>query len=70
MQTEPSSGEKCSHCGSVHVGKCPFIRAVEFYKDGKIRRIEYWSLHEMLAFTPSPGKPHLAWSGGEPPGAA
>jgi hypothetical protein len=33
--------EKCGHCGCYHDGACPRVKAIEFYGDGAIRRVEY-----------------------------
>jgi hypothetical protein len=33
---------KCWHCGSgSHPGQCPRIKAIEFFADGVVRRVEY-----------------------------
>lgn len=31
----------CGHCGVSHVGMCPFIKSIEYYPNGTIKRIEY-----------------------------
>jgi hypothetical protein len=41
----------CGHCGGFHVGACPAVKAVDYYPDGTVRRIEY---REPLWLTPSP----------------
>ena len=35
------STEPCEHCGSSHSGQCPRIKAIEYYQNGNIKRIEY-----------------------------
>jgi hypothetical protein len=31
----------CSDCGCWHQGQCPRIKAIEYYQNGTIKRIEY-----------------------------
>jgi hypothetical protein len=32
----------CPHCGRIHEGqRCPAVKAIEYYPDGKIKRVEY-----------------------------
>jgi hypothetical protein len=31
----------CEHCGLVHEFTCSLIRAIEYYQDGKVKRIEF-----------------------------
>ena len=40
MQTFVTNG--CPHCGMGHTGACPRVRAVEYYPDGQIKRVEYF----------------------------
>ena len=28
-------------CGEIHVAHCPLVKAFEFYKDGKMKRVEF-----------------------------
>lgn len=32
----------CKHCEMIHGGVCPKIKAIEYYPDGSIRRVEYY----------------------------
>lgn len=32
---------QCGHCGCWHGLLCPFVKAVEYYPDGTVKRIEY-----------------------------
>ena len=34
---------RCEHCGSIaaHAGVCPTVKAVEYYANGKVKRVEY-----------------------------
>lgn len=31
----------CQHCGGIHSGQCPRIKAIEYYQNGNVRRVEY-----------------------------
>jgi len=31
----------CGHCGSWHGPACPRVKAIEYYPDGTIKRVEY-----------------------------
>lgn len=33
--------EKCRHCGMIHGLLCPSVKAIEYYPDGTIKRVEY-----------------------------
>jgi hypothetical protein len=33
--------KKCEFCGTIHGPRCPSVKAIEYYPDGKIKRIEY-----------------------------
>jgi hypothetical protein len=33
--------EKCKICGVEHEFKCVLVKAMEFFKDGRVKRIEY-----------------------------
>lgn len=42
-----SSGEpqwqmtSCEHCGGWHSGQCPRVKAVEYWPNGTVKKIEY-----------------------------
>ena len=44
----------CGHCGAVHMGTCPRIKAIEYFECGTVRRIEY---HAPAPLTPAPTAP-------------
>lgn len=31
----------CTHCGGIHTSVCTRVKAIEYYPDGKIKRVEY-----------------------------
>ena len=37
----PVQYHSCSHCGSMHAGQCPKVKAVEYHLDGTVKRVEY-----------------------------
>lgn len=41
--TGADTGEKCEHCGNVHATTCPRIKAIEYYPDGTVKRITFYS---------------------------
>lgn len=36
------AGKSCPHCGQYHTAICPRIRALDFFADGTVKRVEYW----------------------------
>lgn len=30
----------CEHCGVGHIGTCPRIKAIEYYENGSVKRVE------------------------------
>lgn len=38
-------GPVCQHCGYIHNNICPRIKAIEYYENGTIKRVEY---HEFV----------------------
>lgn len=42
VPTYASSGTApCQHCGMHHQGACPRVKAIEYYSDGTVKRVEY-----------------------------
>ncbi len=33
----------CRWCGLIHGPKCPSVKAIEYYPDGTVKRIEFYS---------------------------
>ena len=40
-QVETSVTLNCGHCGCSHNGTCQRIKAMEYYPDGTVKRVEY-----------------------------
>lgn len=37
-----ASAAKCLRCGELHpLPECPYVKAVDFFKNGKVRRVEF-----------------------------
>jgi hypothetical protein len=39
----------CEHCGFGHVGACPRIKMIEYFENGRIKRVEYHSMDKLRA---------------------
>ncbi len=39
----------CQWCGSWHSGKCPLVKAIDYYPDGTVKRVEF---HDTRASAP------------------
>jgi hypothetical protein len=37
----------CMWCGGTHSARCPLVKAMDFFLDGKLKRVEFWSAHEL-----------------------
>lgn len=44
----------CPHCGVGHVGTCPRIKAIEYYENGTVRRIEFHESSQPTKLTVTP----------------
>lgn len=36
-----TSNMSCGHCGGYHTGSCPRVKAIEYYANGTVKRVEY-----------------------------
>lgn len=41
----------CQHCGLHHSAPCPRIKAVEYYPDGTVKRVEYIEPQPTVTFS-------------------
>lgn len=40
---------KCKYCGeSSHTGVCPKIKVIEYFENGKIKRVEFYSVNDYM----------------------
>jgi hypothetical protein len=46
--------QKCQICGTEHEFKCVLVKAVEFYPDGRMKRVEYLTPADMSQKQPNP----------------
>lgn len=49
----------CPYCGGGHTEPCPNVKAIEYYQDGSIKRVEFRELAiaPPLGFTMMPSAP-------------
>lgn len=49
----------CMHCGQIHtnVGQCPRVKAVDYYENGMVKRVEYHPPGDGIALTNIPHPP-------------
>jgi hypothetical protein len=45
---------KCPYCGNTHETKCPLIKATEYFENGQVKRVEFYSVAETIL-----GNPHV-----------
>lgn len=38
----------CKHCGNIHTGQCPRVKAIEYHKNGKVKRVEYFDMQPAM----------------------
>lgn len=63
--------EPCRYCGAFHGPLCPMVRAIEYYRDGRVKRVElgvppitpapyvpWYPAHPDIPFGPSPWDVH------------
>jgi hypothetical protein len=37
-----STGPKaCKHCNTIHGARCPFVKVIEYYESGAVKRVEF-----------------------------
>lgn len=41
MANTADATEPCGYCGMCHTTKCPMVRAIEYFEDGRIKRVEF-----------------------------
>ena len=42
----------CNYCGGIHENKCPLVKSFEYYPDGTIKRVEFYSQTDYGPMTP------------------
>lgn len=38
---QTSQDNNCPYCASVHKGKCPLVKAIEYHENGAVKRVEF-----------------------------
>jgi hypothetical protein len=54
---------QCPHCASYHSGRCPVVKAIEYFNDGRVKRVEY---HDPMQYSPQHAYPYhtlTVWAG-------
>lgn len=46
---------ECGHCGMFHAGPCPRIKAIEYFPNGMLKRVEYVTEQPKLVESPFKG---------------
>jgi len=44
---------QCQHCGNYHTGQCPRIKAIEYYPNGRVKRVELHGAIETMLLSES-----------------
>lgn len=54
----PPNPSPCQWCNQAHSGVCPHVAAIEYFPNGKIRRVEFRRMADHLApLNPGPLRP-------------
>lgn len=43
----------CPYCGAIHSALCPRISAIEYFRDGTTRRVEFFGSQPVVQFIKS-----------------
>ncbi len=56
--------ERCRYCGLTgHIGLCPLIKAVEYYPDDSVKRVEMKTSADYVPLPTQPSAPQVFWPG-------
>lgn len=44
---------ECRWCGLTHSGRCPLVEALEYYEDGKLKRVEFQKVDKLQPIGPN-----------------
>lgn len=39
----------CQYCGKSHGRRCPEVRAIEYYENGAVKRVEFMTVSDYMA---------------------
>lgn len=48
---EVPAAAACPYCAGRHLGKCYLVRAIEYYENGSLRRVEFYNPDEIMSAT-------------------
>lgn len=58
MNTTAGTSTACQYCGQYHGARCPLVKAIDYYPDGTVKRVEFYSPGDYLApMRPWPSSP-------------
>lgn len=40
--TTPFAEQRCDHCGGIHARNCPAVAEIQYYADGRVKRVAFW----------------------------
>jgi hypothetical protein len=41
MSTAAGTSGPCPYCGQHHTGICPMVKAIEYFENGTVKRVEF-----------------------------
>lgn len=56
-ETSAAPVPQCPYCGAwphQYVSQCPMIKAIEYHRDGMIKRVEKWTYGQSINTEPKP----------------
>ena len=66
--TVPYSSHHCGWCGDWHSGRCPRVRAIEYWPNGTVKRVEFYDDYHPWRPAPVPYNPWPnPWPRPQPP---
>lgn len=62
MNTMINEAGKCRYCGGFHMAKCPLVRAIEYFPDGTVKKVEFHAPEPIpIETSVTPGKYETTW---------
>lgn len=49
ISTSTANLNTCEWCGCIHSGKCPQVKAIQYHKDGTVKRVEFFAPNDYVA---------------------
>lgn len=48
LEAKLAKQNQCPYCDNTHEGQCPKVKAIEYFENGQVKRIEFRSLSDYL----------------------